>query len=136
MVISILPQIGTCQTSIHKQLLKKTNMKTVSKLGERLSLIYRNNMQQICKISLILKVMHGRTNRIVTKLPACSDVSFIKVLFSRLLIDVTFSIRVEEKAWERGYQKGSSVSFFFGFVFVVFFFHSLLKKRKEKTSIS
>ena len=59
-------------------------MKTVSKHGERLSLIYRNNMQQIYKISLILKVMHGRTNRIVTKLPACSDVSFIKVLFSRL----------------------------------------------------
>ena len=107
-------------------------MKTVSKHGERLSLIYRNNMQQIYKISLILKVMHGRTNRIVTKLPACSDVSFIKVLFSRLLIDVTFSIRVEEKAWERGYQKGSPVSFFFGFVFVVFFFPFLVEKTERK----
>ena len=96
-------------------------MKTVSKHGERLSLIYRNNMQQICKISLILKVMHGRTNRIVTKLPACSDVSFIKVLFSRLLIDVTFSIRVEEKAWERAYQKGSSVPSF-SVSFSLFFF--------------
>ena len=58
---------------------------------------------------------------------------WVPLLFSRLSIDVTFSIRVEEKAWERGYQKGSSVSFFSGFVFVVFFFfHFLLKKTERK----
>ena len=75
--------------------------------------------------------MHGRTNRIVTKLPAYSDVSFIKVLFSRLSIDVTVSIRVGEKTWERGCQKGSSVSFFF--VFVFFFFPFLVEKTERKT---
>ena len=78
--------------------------------------------------------MHGRTNRIVTKLPAYSDVSFIKVLFSRLSIDVTVSIRVGEKTWERGCQKGSSVSFFF--VFVFFFLSISCLKNGKKNLVS
>lgn len=42
--------------------------------------------------SLVHKVMHGCTNRIDTKLPACFMDVFIEVLFSHLLTDVKFSI--------------------------------------------